>query len=478
MDQQNTDIKEIKKEYSIVVSTDNIISLYRFPNMLKDSFRMQIKDVCFKPVSKITELTTELPNKNISALKVKNLNTNNLKYKATPCPLESSYYTVIEGDKIVLYKIQNSYLFQPTHDHHAFEYQSNVIKKAENREEYEHRLKNINFKLKNIELEEFKRLEFIDSKSYPTFRIAQDDENISPNSKNTLFSTNKNLLVNNSSDKNLSVNGSNNKNILVNNSSDKNSLLNNSSAKNLLVNSSNDKNFLNNSNNQSSKILHDNEIEVRKIIKNFRICNLKDLQEIFSFNIKPVLEKMTDFISGRFVLKNAFYERSLHDSRNIILKMFSKSEEIEKREFDFLKDEIWMVEELCDSMGTRYKLKGFREEENLFTANYTEDIKRLFTNTRVMNIDNICSILQIDPEQAIFSLSDKNEFIHLSNNSYAINDKDYWLNNLFILLENKKSFELGELEQLLNDVEYDKDYLISEVKKYCSCKGNKYYIKK
>lgn len=407
--------KEIKKEYSIVVSKDtNRISLYRFPNRDLD-----IKNVSLKETSKVAEVEVKL-NSSTSALKEKNLNTKSLIYKATPTTLQSSYYTQIEGDKIILYKVHNNYLFQPTHSHHSFEYQASDIKKAENREEYEHRMKNINFKLKNIELEEVKRLEFVEEQSRPS--SAPSPDFCFPNTETIL-------------DKKL-----------------------------------------------------DEEIEIKKVIKNFRICNLKDLQAIYTnIDLRPILEKTAEFISGRFILKNSFYEKNLHKNRSIVLEMFEKEEEIDKKEFLFLKDELWMVEELCDSIGSRFRLKGYKEElkwngKKPSISTILDEIKQLFENKRVIGSEEILNadfIASLDHEAVMgLMMNNKDCFIHLSNGTFAINNPAYWLNELFLILENNKSFEISELEERLKGIEYKKEDLVSEIKKYCYCRGEKYYLKK
>jgi len=428
--------KEIAQEYSIVRSSDsNVISLYRFPNSIKN-FRPS--EVRYKPISKHTEIKASFPPKNTSALKTKMLNASAITYTANPVELKSHYYTKVEGNKIVLYKVQNSYIFQPLHEYHPFEYQASKTKKAESREEFEHRMRNINFKLKKVDEEDFKTMSFSDSACIKS-HSNQDDSVVDETTKRE-----------------------------VGNKEDK------------TIEDQNDKTDELNKEMQSSTLKR-----IEKTVHNSRICNFSDLLKIYSDAklLKSVLFRMTQVVAGRCILKNSYYERSLHGMRSQLMKLFEESDVIEKKETEFLKGEEWLVKEIATQEGHLFRLKGYREEIELSSAHakeiYLSLIKDVFATSRIMSIAEIASKISLDEAQVSDLISKNPLFIHLSNNSYAINDESYWLNDLFLILKNKKSFELAEIEERLNEkqIQYKIFDLQNEIKKYCTLRGSKYCVK-
>lgn len=158
-------MKEILKEFPISkLECSNSLSLYRFPISIK---HMSLIEAKIKPVSKYTEITVNLPNRNTSALKEKTLNIDSLAYKAHPNTVNNLFYVRIEDGKLLLSRLQSVCLFQPHHFYYQYDYTPSKLKKAESREEYEHRMRSINYKLKNIDLEEFKVFKFEESKFVP-----------------------------------------------------------------------------------------------------------------------------------------------------------------------------------------------------------------------------------------------------------------------------------------------------------------------
>lgn len=417
-------MKEVSQEYSIVKSSDSrVISLYRFPSVTRALCPSEVR---LKPVSKYTEIRVSFPPKNASALKMKTLNADCITYKAFPVSVKSYYYTRIEGDKIILYKVQNSYLFQPSHEYYPCDYQSSKLRKAENREEYEHRMKSINFRLKSVENEEFRTLAFENCAQKTAVQEPARSQSHSADGAGKTV--------------------------------------------------------------RDHKTVSEEAIDVRRIeetIKNARIANLKDLLRIFPCEsaVKTVLFKMTENVCGRFVLKNSYYETALREMRGAVLDLFRKSGSVSVKELGFLKDELWLVDELADSRDGEYVLRGYAEQLDFDAAHIAAAtlcmIKDLLAGSRVLSPNQISQRLLIDREIVCGLIQNDRAFFHLSNNSYALDDRTYWLNSMFSILCDRKSFELAELEDRLLEqgVKYQHHELIDEVKKYCTSRGNKYFLK-
>lgn len=408
-------MKEVRREYSIVRSPDlRVISLYRFPGFTKALMQSEVR---IKPASKYTEIRMSLPLKNTSALKIKMLNTDCITYRAFPATVETYYYTRIEGNKIVLYRVQSSYLFQAAHEYYPCDHQSSKLKKAESREEYEHRMRSINFKIKNVENEEFKVLSFEGC----TQEQAVCEERSSSGAKT------------------------------------------------------------------HRRMVSERPVDLKQIeetVRNARIVNFGDLLKIFPCEnaVKTVLFKMTDGVCGRFVLKSSYYEAVLHEARSQMLDTFRKCGSVPTRDLGFLGEEEWMAREIADVVDGKYILRGSAEELDFDTAHIKAAIlglvKDLLAHSRVLSSIQISQELSIDKD-VVCELVQNDAFFHLSNDSYALNDRTYWLNSMFDILCGKKSFELPELESRLlrEGIRYQHHDLVEEVRKHCLCRGNKYFLK-
>lgn len=406
-------MKEILKEFPILKSEcSNLLSLYRFPIPMKP---MNLNEVKIKPVSKFTEVVISLPNKNVSALKEKTLNMNNLVYRAFPNNVQTMFFAKLEDGKILLYKFQNVYLFQPYHFYYQYDYTPSKLKKAESREEFEHRMKSINYKLKNVDIEEFKHLNIEESKFIPK---APTDSAL-----NAALQSNLNLTV--------------------------------------------------------------NFKKLEEMIKRTKIVNMKVLVDIFNNEnaVKSTLFKMTDQLCGRFVLKNIFYEKSLHEMRDRIIQIFRENTTVDIKSTKFLGNEKWLVEELSDLKDGFYNLKGFKEhvefDNNSIRVANLSCIKDLLQKQRILTSTHISEKLSIDESVVVDLISKDGGFFHLSNNSYTLDDDKNVLNEMFRILIDKKSFELPELISKLdqNSVKFDELSLVDEIKRYCTQRGGKFYLK-
>lgn len=404
-------MREVVKEYSIVrEKCSNALQLYRFPISIK---HMTIAEVRQKPVSRFVEVKIELPSKNVSALRVKMLGSEGLAYRSFPVASPNFYFAKFDGEKLFIYEIQNIYMFQPFHFYCPFDYSSTKLKKAESREEFEHRMRSINYKLKNVDLEEFSVLPFEESQFSPKlFSIPAAEK--APTSKGQQHDFKK----------------------------------------------------------------------IEETIKRTKIVNLRALVQIFSDEnaTKTILFKMTDQVCGRFILKNRFYEKSLHELRSRLIQLFKENKTISTKDVGFLGEEKWVVDEIAEVKDGIYHLKGFKEivefDSNSIRMAKVISLNELLRAHRVLSSSQIASRLSIDEDYAIELISNNN-FFHLANSAYALNDDGYILNDMFAIFVDKKSFELSELTQRLEEkgIEFENHALVEEIKKYCTMRAGKFYLK-
>lgn len=445
--------KEIVKEFPInLINCSNSLQFYRFPISIKN---LNITELRIKPISKFVEIFTKLPTKNVSALKTKMLNSEKLAFRAFPTESPNCFLAKFENDRLFLYKIQNIYLFQPFHFYYSFDYSTTKLKKAESREEYEHRMKSINYKLKNVDLEEFNIKSFEDVPFIPKV-ISDIPDNLSFKNKNDINDINDT---------------SNNKDVINKDTNNTTNIINK------------DTNNTTNNNNYTNINAINKKIE--NVIKRTRIVNLKTLIEMFQKEnaVKTILFKMADQISGRFILKNKFYEKSLHEKRNTIFKLFLNNDSVKVSDFSFLREERWLIDELADIKNGKYYLKGFYEYVN-FDNNSIKManlllIREILIENRILSISQISTKLGIDEDLVLDILSEQKDFHHLSNNSYSLRDESFILNDMFEILTFKKSFEITELIQKLEskNINFDIEELTNEIKKYCNLRSNRYYLK-
>ncbi|ELA41487.1 uncharacterized protein VICG_01471 [Vittaforma corneae ATCC 50505] len=403
-------MREVLKEFPIIkAKCSNALQLYRFPISIRN---MNITEVRQKPVSKFVEIKASLPSKNVSALKVKTLNAESLCYRAFPVRSSAFYFVKFDGEKVLLYEIQNIYMFQPFHFYCPFDYSSTKLKKAESREEFEHRMRSINYRLRNVEIEEFTTLSFEESQFSPKLTSISTDEKMPSKTQQLDFK------------------------------------------------------------------------KIEETVKRTRIVNLKTLVQMFSNEqaIKSVLFKMTDPLCGRFILKNRFYEKSLHEVRTKLIQLFKENETVEIKDIRFLGEEKWMVDDIAEIKGSAYCLKGFKEivefdSESVRMANLSS-IRELLKICRMLSSSQIANELSID-EDTVIELVSNDGFFHLANNAYTLDDDGYVLNDMFNILADKKSFELSELTQILKEkeIDFENNALVEEIKKYCTVRANKFYLR-
>lgn len=420
--------KKIVAEYILETSPEiSNLALYRFSDLVK---KLKPKEISYKPLSGYTEIKIEFPNTNISAIKLKQLNSSFITYKALPTKSSNYYYPKVEGNRILLKKISAVYLFDPAHQYYSVNFHNLVLKKAESREELEHRKKSINFKLRNIENEEARILSFEDA----------------PDAKKSNISLNDTIETCDSHE------------VITNNESEK--------IPDILI---------------KKPVDH---VKIEEVVRRIRIVNMGVLMEKYGNPdmVKNFLFKMTDKIAGRFILKNMYYERRLHNTRSRLLDMFRLSGEVKITETFFLNTEQWIADEIANKVGMKYVLKGYCEKVD-FDASIIENVNKklideVISKHFMLGCREISQFTGID-DDIINLIVNENDYIHLANNGITMDDSSYWFNSVLKILSRKKSIELDEVINILNDnqVEYEQDAVVGELKIFCNQRGKKYFLK-
>ncbi|KAI5169471.1 hypothetical protein PAEPH01_0743 [Pancytospora epiphaga] len=414
-------MKKIVGEFPIILLEEAPMStLFRFPCSTKS---LQMREIKYKPSSGNVELKTPFPHRNMSAIKLKILKSEYFTYRSHPTPLENHYSVYLKDGRFNIRKIQKVYIFDPDHQYYEVATQNSTLKKAESREELEHRKKNINYKLRNIENEEPRTLKFEDMTSkYPNSISVNEGE---MQGEMEVFSALSKLSV------------------------------------------------------------KPERTRVEEMIKHARICNLKNLIEIFGDEtiIKNTLFKMTEKIAGRFVLRNSYYEKDLWEPRARLLDIFKeKNGRIPISDTLFLGEESWLANEIAKKVEREYVLYGF-EEDSGFDIEALERINRMAVRStlschRMLNVEGICAHTSLDSDIVLRFLSEPG-YICLANNSYVLEDDTYWFNSVLKAYESKKCMELTEIEAILSGGEdtHNHDEIVAEVKLYCNQRNSKYYLK-
>ncbi|KAF9764650.1 hypothetical protein NGRA_0389 [Nosema granulosis] len=156
---------KIKQEFDIKL-VEGTLDVYRLGKM-RDL--LQISEVQYKKDGKYTEINLKYPKNNISLLRSKTLNSEKITLASKGYnPMSQYFYLRLDKDKNIanIQKINTFYLFENKFPY--LEAKQDKLKdglqfrKIESREEIEHRKKNINYKIRNIENESFKSLRYVD----------------------------------------------------------------------------------------------------------------------------------------------------------------------------------------------------------------------------------------------------------------------------------------------------------------------------
>ncbi|EQB60421.1 hypothetical protein NAPIS_ORF02025 [Vairimorpha apis BRL 01] len=295
------------------------------------------------------------------------------------------------------------------------------FRKIESREEIEHRKRNINFKIRNIENEEIVKNEVVKGKS--------------ESGCNYKICSSSNII--------------------------------------------NNKIFFNN--NLSSKL----QKNIENSIKNKVVVNFKDLIELYKNEeiVKSCLQKLTFYFQGRYILKNSFYDKNLQDIRNGIFKDLSDKGFVEINGFSQIKkdgsikdnilndtntfinniteDYKYCLNELCILKNTTtYVIKGYYESQIIDYKN-SELLGKLKQNL-IFNLQDIRTFSGLEMDEIIKFINDNN-FIEMENNLFMV-EYIKEIDGINSILS-RSSIKKNEVNEIIENNGYDRDlfYLLVEV---------------
>lgn len=431
--------KKIIAEYPIELSTNNMnLALYRFPDLQKNLNINRIKnwESCG-----YTEIEMNFPNTNVSACKLKSIGSSFITYKSQRFEGVNYFLLRIDNGKAILHKIPNLYMFEPYHHYYPVETETefiNDIAKEENDEEVDYMKTNNIGNIKKLMNDEIKVLKYEDCSE----KYKNDYEFIDCNSCNV------NTIIENEK-----------------------GLFSNLKIENTMT--GNEKRLCSN-------------LKIENTIKNARIVNYSYLIDIFGREdfVKSMLIKLTTKVAGRFILKNEFYEESLKEKRTQLLDLFKHKEEIKIDSFNFLKEDQWLADEVAHKIGTNYILKGFYEKVD-FNENEIKNLNRKKINdilSKHIMLGSKEISLYTDIEEDLINLNfqeEQNDYHHLANNGFVLVNDNNFINIILKELTGKKSITIEEIKNIFYDYnfEYDENFIISEMKKYCNLRSNKFFLK-
>ncbi len=452
--------KKIVAEYPIEICNNlGNLALYRFPDL--NSY-LEINKIKYWDRCGHVEIEMKFPQSNVSHIKLKNLGTSVITYKADRINKKSYYYLNIKEGKALLTKIPSLYLFEPYHHYYNLpEENKDEILKME----------------RSYDLDDSRRLM---SEDMQVLEFVNESNSFS----NTY--TTENL-------KSEYVNGSDNFSDVYNIENIKDKLeectISESKLKeantfscraNLQEKTISDFEF------QKENNFFCNNVKIEKFIIRARIVNMSVLIEMCKNKdlVKNILFKMTNKLSGRFVLKNNYYEDCLHEKRTKLLNLFIHNGETKISNTFFLKDEDWMVDEIADKIGTNYVLKGFYEDAdfNIDEIRISNKMKidELLKKFVMLGVREINAHTGIEEDLINLNFKEFNtEYIHLANNAFTLANDNPLINQILIILSNNKSVSLEEIQDLCKNenFEYDENFIVSELKKICNQRAKKFFIK-
>lgn len=419
-------MKEIVGEYPLCRSEfPGSLSVLRFPVNLK---RLVPSKFHYKRTSRLLEAFVPLPSSNISAIRSKSINSDHISYRAVPEELNNFYYAFQRDGKIHLFPLNHLYLLEPHHFYYPVDKMKELTKRAESREELEHRRRSYIYKLRCMDAEEPAILSYENSTNQILFQShSLEHSHEHPESRNS------------------------------------------------------------NSNTLDSKTHRKLELhkKISQTVLKARIVNYSKLLEIYldSTAVSSVLTKMTISVGGRFILKSQYYEKNIRELREKMIKLFIDYGNVKEDKIRFLKDEKWIINEIANKEQGLYKLKGYREtttfDAGLIRAKNLEVVKNVLERLGMANPTLIRDETGIDID-IIEEILSGGRFHHLVNGCYVADDGSV-LADILKVFESKKMAEIAEIRNIIEEkghADYNGYEQIGNLlKKYCTKRGEKYYLK-
>ncbi|ADM11490.1 uncharacterized protein Eint_050410 [Encephalitozoon intestinalis ATCC 50506] len=402
---------KIVAEYDIRLSKETEpIAFYKLPCTERN---LRIQTVRWKRQFKYLEMDMKLPKPGRRMRRTEERKTNIITYESygfTPSSIQ--WYGKIDHLKktIILRQIECIHLFNPKFGSSEIEkdrqeadgYQ---FKRAETREEKEHRRKNINFYIKKMNLEEFVTMEYsrkeMSQECSNSHDLSAVEDDVKPGMK------------------------------------------------------------------------------IRSSIINAKVVNFSELALLYKDQnaIKAALSRYTNFINGRYILSNMFYEKSLHCIRDGILELFKGRERVLCKDVYLLAgEEKFLVEELCRRDGKYFLLRGFSEDTNKCDdGSIGQEIRFIVEKHKPCSIEVIQEEMLLDPDAIKRNLP--GDVAVLANGMLAVCKGDDKRKRIIEMLVEKKSWKKSEVLRIAQNESGGIEDFFSVFGEYCELRGNVWSIK-
>lgn len=228
---------------------------------------------------------------------------------------------------------------------------------------------------------------------------------------------------------------------------------------------------------------------IKCFIKDCRILTPKKLKRFDNVQeALKILEEMCIYVNGRYVLKNTFYEKKLHAKRDRLIGILKNNDVVDANEIKFLKDDIFLADELLHCCGNgRYRLKHVPEP--LLTAAqpvkididddlHKNKVRFLLKKHMIITVPELCTLSGFDE---VFVKTCCQSFFKVNENTFAFVDDELRELRIFILKMLKEcSLKKNEIALRYTDQygsEVNQSVLQKILKDYCNNKGGKWFLR-
>lgn len=391
---------KIVAEYDIKMAVDlRPVSIYKMPQVEKN---LRIEEVRYKQHAKSLEMDMTLPGRRMQKPRT---DMSRITYESPGyAPQAVHWYGKIVHDRriVVLRKVDCIYLFSPRFRHLESEDREQSVdgyqfRKAESREEQEHRRRNINFHIKRMEQEEFVALRCVEREMGIECRDIQDTG--------------------------------------------------------------------------PAGEAADCARMVERAVFNAKVVNFSELVAQYRDEeaVRAALSRCTVFRHGRYILSNGFYEKCLHDVRDGILDLFDEKDRILERDVErFVRNEHFLMEELCRREGRYWCLKGFYE----CPGGEEMEISRIGSAIEKLQPCSVAAVhleTQID-EDFIRTNAPRANAVELANGLLVVYRGCRARKKIIELLMKKSVWKKAEIAKIAQGEDFGDEFL-GILGEYCSLQG-------
>ncbi|UYI27831.1 hypothetical protein J0A71_08g17180 [Encephalitozoon cuniculi] len=220
-------------------------------------------------------------------------------------------------------------------------------------------------------------------------------------------------------------------------------------------------------------------MKIRDSIINAKVVNFSELVLLYRDEnaVKAALSRYTNFIHGRYVLSNMFYEKSLHSIRDGILELFEGKERVLSKDvYQVVGDEDFLAEELCRRDGKYFYLRGFSEDtKRCDGVDIGQEIASLVAKHQPCTVESIQQEMLLEADAIRRNLP--GNVAVLANGMLAVCSGDERRRKIVEMLVMKKSWRKSEVLKIAqNELGGIEDFL-NVLCEYCEMKGNVWSIR-